>query len=286
MDSDYAKDVLVSPDWLAEHIETFGDDDPAYRLIEADKEYDEAYAETHIPNAIGLRWNEDLQDSTERDLLKKEDFEQVMGEHGITEDTTVVIYSDEHNQWAAYTYWEMKYYGHDDVRLLDGGRDYWFDNDYPATTEEPSFTEREYNAAGPFEDIRTYRDGVNQSREQDVPLVDVRSHDEFVGDIIAPPDSKETAQRAGHIPGAQNISWSENVGDDYRFKSRDDLEQLYDEYGVEDDGAVVTYCRIGERSSLTWFSLHELLGYDSVLNYDGSWTEWGSMVRSPIETGE
>ena len=276
-------DAIVSPDWLEENLDRFGEDDPEYRLVEADIDYDESYAQGHIPNAIGFRWGSELQDSIQRDILSKEDFAEIMGEAGISEDSTVVLYGDESNQWAAYTYWQFRYYGHEDVRLLDGGRQYWEANDYPMTTDEPDFSPQEYNVRGPFDGLRIYREGVEDAMELDVPLVDVRSEAEFRGEIIAPEGSPETAQRAGHIPGANNISWKENLRDDGRFKSREELEEMYDEYGIGNDSEVVTYCRIGERSSITWFSLRELLGYDDVRNYDGSWTEWGNMIRSPVE---
>lgn len=249
--SEYATDALVSPDWLEEHLDEFGNDDPEYRLVEADIEYEESYAEGHIPNAIGFGWGTHLQDSTQRDILKKNQFAEIMGEAGITEDSTVVLYGDEWNQWAAYTYWQFKYYGHEDVHLLDGGRVYWEENDYPMTTDEPDLPEREYDVSGPFDNIRIYREGVEDALEVDVPLVDVRSAAEYRGEKIAPEGSRETAQRAGHIPGAQNITWSENLKDNSRFKSRAELEELYADYGITGDSEVITYCRIGERSSIT-----------------------------------
>ena len=281
--SEYVSDALVTPEWLQEHLDQFGNDNPEYRLVEADIDYDESYAEGHIPNAIGFRWGTHLQDSIQRDILSKEDFAEIMGEAGITEDSTVVLYGDESNQWAAYTYWQFKYYGHEDVHLLDGGRVYWEANDYPMTTEQPEFPEREYDVRGPFDGIRIYREGVEDAMELGIPLVDVRSAGEYRGEKIAPEGSPETAQRAGHIPGAENITWKENIGEDGRFKSREELEEIYEERGIGNDSEVVTYCRIGERSSITWFSLHELLGYDDVRNYDGSWTEWGNLIRSPVE---
>lgn len=281
--SDYAKDVLVSADWVEEHLDEFQSDDSEYRLVEVDVDT-EAYDESHAPGAIGFNWETQLQDQTRRDILSKEDFEDLMGEHGITEDSTVVLYGDNSNWFAAYTYWQFKYFGHDDVRLLDGGRDYWLDNDYPVTAEAPDFSAEEYTASEPNEDIRAYRPEVEDAVENDVPLVDVRSPEEFSGEVLAPPGLQETAQRGGHIPGASNISWAAVVNDDGTFKSADELADLY---GSEDigDEEVVAYCRIGERSSIAWFALHELLGYDEVVNYDGSWTEWGNLVDAPIETG-
>jgi thiosulfate/3-mercaptopyruvate sulfurtransferase len=282
---DYAKDVLVSADWVEEHIKEFGGDDPDYRLVEVDVDT-EAYDESHAPGAIGLNWETDLQDQTRRDVLTKEAFAEVMGEHGIADDSTVVLYGDNSNWFAAYTYWQFKYYGHRDVRLMNGGRDYWLENDYPTTTDVPDFPTQDYEARGPFEGIRAYRGQVETAMERGVPLVDVRSPEEFSGEILAPPGLQETAQRGGHIPGAENISWAATVNDDGTFKSAEELRELYEGQGVTDDQEVVAYCRIGERSSVAWFALHELLGYENVVNYDGSWTEWGNLVNAPIETGE
>jgi thiosulfate/3-mercaptopyruvate sulfurtransferase len=282
--SDYANDVLVSADWVEEHLEEFQSDDPSHRLVEVDVDT-EAYGEGHAPGAVGFNWETQLQDQTRRDLLSKDDFEELLGEHGITEDSTVVLYGDNSNWFAAYTYWQFKYFGHDDVRLLDGGRDYWLDNEYPLTDEAPNFSAQEYAASEPNEDIRAYRPEVEEAMEDGVPLVDVRSPEEFKGEILAPPGLQETAQRGGHIPGASNISWAAVVNDDGTFKSADELSDLYGSEGIGDE-EVVAYCRIGERSSIAWFALHELLGYDEAVNYDGSWTEWGNLVDAPIETGD
>ena len=224
---DIGTDVLVSPDWLLDHLDEFESDDPDYRLVEADIEYDESYAEGHIPGAVGFRWGTHLQDSVERDILKRAEFEEIMENAGITEDTTVILYGDESNQWAAYTYWQFKYYGHDDVRLLDGGRAYWFDNDYPTTDEDPDFTTQEYESAGPNEDLRAYLDRVEEvaaiesessaegraevGDDPEIPMIDVRSSAEYRGEKVAPEGSKETARRAGHIPGATNVTWKKNL---------------------------------------------------------------------------
>ena len=283
--STYAKDVLVDADWVEARLDEFQSDDPAHRLVEVDVDT-EAYDSAHAPGAIGFNWETDLQDQTQRDVLTKEDFEALNAEHGISEDSTVVLYGDNSNWFAAYTYWQFKYYGHDDVRLLDGGREYWIDNDYPVTDEVPDFSAQSYDAAGPFEDIRAYRDDVEKAIDRGLPLVDVRSPEEFSGEVLAPPGLQETAQRGGHIPGAQNISWAAVTNDDGTFKTRDELEELYAEQGIGGDESVVAYCRIGERSSVAWFALHELLGYDSAVNYDGSWTEWGNLVGAPIEKGD
>jgi thiosulfate/3-mercaptopyruvate sulfurtransferase len=284
VEDSYAKDVLVSADWVEDRLDEFQSDDPAHRLVEVDVDT-EAYDEGHAPGAIGFNWETQLQDQTERDILSKEDFADLLGSHGITEDSTVVLYGDNSNWFAAYTYWQFKYYGHDDVRLMDGGRDYWVENDYPLTDEAPEFSAQEYAAGGPYETIRAYRDDVENAIERGIPLVDVRSPEEFSGEILAPPGLQETAQRGGHIPGAENISWAATVQDDGRFKSKEELAELYNSQGIDDSQSVVAYCRIGERSSIAWFALHELLGYENTTNYDGSWTEWGNLVGAPIETG-
>ncbi len=282
--SSYEKDVLVSADWVENHLDDFQDDSTDLRLVEVDVDT-EAYDEQHAPGAIGFNWETQLQDQTQRDILDKGDFEDLLGSHGISEDSTVVLYGDNSNWFAAYTYWQFKYYGHRDVRLMNGGRDYWIDNDYPTTDEAPAFSSVSYNARGPFEGIRAYRDDVEKAMERGVPLVDVRSPEEFKGEILAPPGLQETAQRGGHIPGARNISWADTVNPDGTFRSADELRDLYESEGVTDDQEVIAYCRIGERSSIAWFVLHELLGYEDVTNYDGSWTEWGNLVDVPIETG-
>jgi thiosulfate/3-mercaptopyruvate sulfurtransferase len=283
--SDYAKDVLVSPEWVEGHLDDFQSDDPAYRLVEVDVDT-EAYDESHAPGAIGFNWETQLQDQTTRDILTKDDFQDLLGSHGISEDSTVVLYGDNSNWFAAYTYWQFKYYGHEDVRLLNGGRDYWLENDYPTTDEVPSFPEQDYTARGPFDGVRAYRDDVEKAIERGIPLVDVRSPEEFSGEILAPPGLQETAQRGGHVPGAQNISWAATVNDDGTFKSADELRELYESNGIANDQEVIAYCRIGERSSIAWFALSELLGYDNVVNYDGSWTEWGNLVGAPVEKGD
>jgi thiosulfate/3-mercaptopyruvate sulfurtransferase len=284
-DPGYAKDVLVSADWVENHLDDFQSDDSDYRLVEVDVDT-EAYGEGHAPGAIGFNWETQLQDQTRRDVLSQADFEDLLGSHGIANDSTVVLYGDNSNWFAAYTYWQFKYWGHDDVRLMDGGRDYWLENDYPLTEEVPSFPAVEYTASGPHEDIRAYRDDVEAAIESGVPLVDVRSPEEYRGEILAPPGLQETAQRGGHVPGAKNISWAAVTNDDGTFNSVDELRELYEAQGITEGENTVAYCRIGERSSVAWFALHELLGWDDVVNYDGSWTEWGNLVRAPIETGE
>jgi thiosulfate/3-mercaptopyruvate sulfurtransferase len=282
--SEYAKDVLVSADWVEDRLDEFQSDDPEYRLVEVDVDT-EAYDEAHAPGAIGFNWETDLQDQVERDILKKADFEATMGEAGITEDSTVVLYGDNSNWFAAYTYWQFKYYGHDDVKLLDGGREYWINNDYPTTDEVPAFDAVDYEASGPRESIRAYREDVENAVERGLPLVDVRSPEEFSGEILAPPGLQETAQRGGHVPGAKNISWAAVTNDDGTFKDPEELAELYAADGIDGDQTTVAYCRIGERSSVAWFALHELLGYEDTINYDGSWTEWGNLVGAPIVQG-
>ena len=283
--SDYAKDVLVSADWVEGRLDEFRSGDPGHRLVEVDVDT-ELYDESHAPGAVGFNWETDLQDQVERDILSKAEFEKTMGAAGISEDSTVVLYGDNANWFAAYTYWQFKYYGHDDVKLLDGGRDYWVENDYPLSDEEPDFSAVEYDASGPRESIRAYREDVENAIERGLPLVDVRSPEEFSGEVLAPPGLQETAQRGGHIPGASNISWAAVTNDDGTFKSREEIEELYAEEGIDGGETTVAYCRIGERSSVAWFALHELAGYDDAINYDGSWTEWGNLVGAPIEKGE
>ncbi|WP_248515105.1 sulfurtransferase [Salinarchaeum laminariae] len=284
VDDTYANDVLVSPEWAEERLSEFESDDPDLRLVEVDVDT-EAYDEAHAPGAIGFNWETQLQDQTQRDILEKEDFEDLLGSHGISNESTVVLYGDNNNWFAAYAYWQFKYYGHENVKILDGGREFWLENDFTTTDETPSFSEQDYSARGPFEGIRAYRDDVEKAVERNIPLVDVRSPEEFSGEILAPPGLQETAQRGGHVPGAKNISWADTVQDDGRFLPRDELLELYESKGITDDQEVVAYCRIGERSSLAWFALSELLGYEDVTNYDGSWTEWGNLVDAPIETG-
>ncbi|MFC7044106.1 sulfurtransferase [Halobacteriaceae archaeon GCM10025711] len=293
-DTGYDTDVLVSADWVEDHLDAFQADDPDYRLVEVnspespEEDFPSRYDQGHAPGAIGFQWDEDLSDTTRRDILSKDDFEALLGEHGITEDSTVVFYGDGWipNWFALFAYWEFKYYGHEDARVLNGGKDYWVNNDYPLTDEVPSFSAREYHAKGPYERIRAYKDDVEKAIESGLPLVDVRSPEEFTGEKIAPEGMSETAQRGGHVPGASNVPVAQVLNEDGTFKSADDLRQLYADHGITGDESIITYCRVGERSSIEWFALAELLGYDDVRNYDGSWTEWGNLIRAPIETGE
>ncbi|MBI4310854.1 MAG: sulfurtransferase [Chloroflexi bacterium] len=276
----YAKDnVLVSTDWVAQHL-----NDPKVRLVEVDVDTS-SYEQGHIPGAVGWNWKTQLQDNVRRDLVSKAAMEELLSESGIGNDTTVVLYGDNNNWFAAWAYWQLKYYGHRDVRLMNGGRAKWMAEDRPLTTEVPVHSRATYRAQQPNEGVRAYRDQVAQHvRSRKGALVDVRSPEEFRGELLAPAHlPQETSQRGGHIPGAVNIPWSKTVNEDGTFKSADELRRLYEGAGVTPDKEVIAYCRIGERSSHTWFVLNELLGYRSARNYDGSWTEWGSSVGVPIE---
>jgi thiosulfate/3-mercaptopyruvate sulfurtransferase len=277
----YAKPVLVTTDWLADHLE-----DEGLVVAEVDENPD-LYDEGHVPGAVKLHWREDLQDPVERDLVEKEQFEALLGGLGIANDTTLVLYGDRNNWFAAYAYWYLKIYGHEDARVLDGGRQKWIDEGRELSTEAPSPKPATYTASERDESIRAYRDAVRESLgTEGRALVDVRSPQEFSGELISPPGyEQEGAQRAGHIPTAQSIPWAQAVRDDGTFKSADELRELYGQKGVTADKAVTAYCRIGERSAHTWFVLRELLGYGDVRNYDGSWTEWGNLVGVPIEKG-
>ena len=279
MSEGYAKEVLVTTDWLAGHL-----DDPGVVVAEVD-ENPEVYDEGHIPGAAKLHWREDLQDPLERDLVSPDAFEALMGRLGIANDTVVVLYGDKNNWFAAYGYWYLKTYGHPDVRILDGGRQKWIDEGRELTTELPERAPASYTAGQRDESIRVYRDDVLAGLGRpDIALVDVRSPQEYSGELMAPPGyEQEGASRAGHIPGAQSIPWATAVRDDGTFRPADELREIYAAKGVTGDKEVRAYCRIGERSAHTWFVLRELLGYDDVKNYDGSWTEWGNLVDVPIE---
>jgi len=277
----YAKPVLVTTDWLAEHL-----NDQDVVVAEVDENTD-LYEEGHIAGAMKLHWRDDLQDPVERDLVDKPSFERLMSERGISNDTTFVLYGDKNNWFAAYAYWYLKIYGHQDVRILDGGRQKWADESREFTTDAPQPRQAEYQAGERDESIRTYRDTVRgEIGEESKALIDVRSPQEYAGDLVAPPGyEQEGAQRAGHIPTASSIPWATAVRDDGTFKSADELRELYESKGVTPEKQVTAYCRIGERSAHTWFVLRELLGYENVKNYDGSWTEWGNLVDVPIEKG-
>jgi thiosulfate/3-mercaptopyruvate sulfurtransferase len=278
--SDYAKDVLVDADWLQEHL-----NDESIRIVEVD-ENPALYAEAHIPGAIGFDWKEDLQDPVRRDFLGPQPFGELFGSRGMSNDHTIVLYGDRNNWFAAYTYWYLKYYGHDKVLLLNGPREKWIDDGRPTTSELPDHPPSSFNAQPGDEGIRARRDEVLATIDGPVKLVDVRSPAEFAGEVIAPQGyEQEGAQRGGHIPGAASIPWAQAVKEDGTFKSADELRDLYGSKGVLNGEEIIAYCRIGERSAHTWFVLHELLGSDDVKNYDGSWTEWGSLVGVPVEKG-
>ncbi len=274
-------EVLVSTDWVAEHTA-----DPQVRLVEVDVDTG-AYEKGHIQNAVGWNWTTQLQDNVRRDLLSPRQFEELLSQSGIAPDTTVVFYGDNNNWFAAYALWQLQYFGHKDTRLMNGGRKKWDLEGRPWTTDVPSFPATQYKASRPNENIRARRDSVFEvlDGKRNAYLVDVRSPDEFTGKVIAPPGMTETAQRGGHIPGAVSIPWSKAANEDGTFKSYDELEALYGTQGVKPGREAIAYCRIGERSSHTWFVLKYLLGFEQVRNYDGSWTEWGNLVDAPIAKG-
>jgi len=272
-------EVLVDADWVEAHLH-----DPKVRLIEVDVDTS-AYEQGHIPGAVGFNWKKELQDQVVRAPVNKEQLEELLSGAGVSNDTTIVLYGDNNNWFAAWALWILKYYGHQDVRLLDGGRVKWLADKREITTDVPSYPRTTYHAQEPSQGIRAFRDQIlSQLGEPDVALVDVRSPGEYSGELLAPANlPQEGAQRGGHIPGAANIPWGMAVREDGTFKSADELRALYTGKGVTADKEVVAYCRIGERSSHTWYVLNYLLGYPKVRNYDGSWTEWGSLIGAPIE---
>jgi thiosulfate/3-mercaptopyruvate sulfurtransferase len=272
-------DVLVEADWVEQHL-----DDPKVVLVEVDEDT-AAYDKNHIKGAVRLDWKTELQDQVRRDFVSSEEFEALLSARGIGNDDTVVLYGGNNNWFAAYAYWYFKLYGHDDVRLLDGGRKKWELDSRELVTDAPSRTAKSYTAKGPNNDIRAFRDEVIAAIGK-LNLVDVRSPDEFSGKLLAPAHlPQEQSQRGGHIPTALNVPWSKAANEDGTFKSDDDLRKLYADEGLDEGRDTIAYCRIGERSSHTWFALHELLDYPNVKNYDGSWTEYGSLVGVPIEKG-
>lgn len=274
-------EVLVSTDWVAEHL-----DDPNVRIVESNED-PLLYPSGHIPGAVEVDWTRDLNDPLRRDYLRKDDFEKLMSRIGATRDTTLVFYGDKNNWWACYAYWVFRLFGHENAKVMDGGRLKWVKEERPLTEDEPSYAATDYTA--PERDdskIRAFRDDVLAHLEAGNPLVDVRSPGEYSGELLHMPDyPNEGALRGGHIPGAANVPWAQAVNpDDGTFKTADELRGIYEQReGLSEDDDVVVYCRIGERSSHTWFVLTHLLGYDQVRNYDGSWTEWGNLVNVPIE---
>ncbi len=279
--SDYANDVLVSTDWVAEHL-----DDDSIRIVEVD-ENPAVYAEAHIPGAIGFDWRRDLQDPVRRRFLGPSEFAELMGSHGVSNEHTVVLCGDRNNWFAAYTYWYFRHYGHEAVKLMNGPREKWIDEGRETSSDVSEYEVSDFFVVRVDDSIRALRDQVEAALDSETRLVDVRSPAEFAGEVIAPNGyEQEGAQRGGHIPGAASVPWSEAVAEDGTFKSADELRRLYTERAViGSDQPVIAYCRIGERSAHTWFVLSELLGVPEVRNYDGSWTEWGNLIDAPIETG-
>ena len=278
--ADYAHpESLVSIDWVAEH----GSDDNV-RLVEVDVDT-ASYDQGHIAGAVGWNWQSQLQETVSRNLVGKEGMEQLLGSAGIDNSTTVILYGDNNNWFAAWAFWQLKYYGHDDVRLMNGGRSKWEAEGKPLTTAIVNPGTKSYTAKDPNEDIRAYRDQVlSKVGAASISLVDVRAPAEYNGELLAPENlPQEGSQRGGHIPNAANIPWGQAVAEDGTFKSADELQSLYGGKGIDGNKETIAYCRIGERSSHTWFVLTQLLGHDNVRNYDGSWTEWGSIVGAPIE---
>ena len=271
-------EVLVTTEWAAEHLK-----DRKVRFVEVDVDTS-AYDQGHIAGAVGWNWQTQLQDNVRRDLIEKAALEKLLSESGISNDTTIVLYGDNNNWFAAYAFWQLKLNSHKDVRLLNGGRKKWFEEKRELTTAPTKVAPASYKVAGLDDSIRAKRDAVFAIVEKKGKgqLVDVRSVDEFTGKILAPPGLNETAQRAGHIPGAANIPWVQAAREDGTFKSYDELKQLYGAKGIDGSDEVIAYCRIGERSSHTWFVLKFLLGFENVRNYDGSWTEWGNLIGAPI----
>jgi thiosulfate/3-mercaptopyruvate sulfurtransferase len=273
-------EMLVDTAWVAAHSS-----DPNVRLVEVDVDT-AAYEEGHIPGAIAWNWTTELCDTVQRDIIPKDAFEQLMMGSGVGNGTQVILYGDNNNWFAAWALWQMKIYGHQDVRLMNGGRKKWVAEGRELTKQVPEITQTTYKAQAPDLCLRAFLPEVQQAMaNKAAALVDVRSPKEYTGEILAPPGLPETCQRGGHIPGAKSIPWGEACNEDGTFKSANELQALYQGRGITADGPVVAYCRIGERSSHTWFVLKYLLGYPNVKNYDGSWTEWGNLVRAPVERG-
>ena len=270
---------LVTTDWVAEH-----GDEANVRLVEVDVDTS-AYDEGHIAGAVGWNWQSQLQASLRRDLISGTELEALLGVAGIDNNTTVILYGDNNNWFAAWAFWQLKYYGHSDVRLMNGGRAKWVADGRPLTTDAPSHAAKSYRASEPNQGIRAYRDAVlGAVSAGGISLVDVRAPAEYSGELLAPANlPQEGSQRGGHIPGAANVPWGQAVNEDGTFKSADELTALYGGKGIDGSKETIAYCRIGERSSHTWFVLTQLLGHQNVRNYDGSWTEWGSIVNAPIE---
>lgn len=271
-------EYLVDTEWVAAHL-----NDPAIRLVESDEDY-LLYDTGHVPGAVKIDWFTTLQHPVRRDFLSKAEFERVCSENGIGNDTTVVFYGDKSNWFACYALWVFQYYGHDKVKIMNGGRAKWEAEGRPLTKEVVSYAPTTYTAKEADKNIRAFRNDVFAQVEARNPLVDVRSPGEYRGELLHMPNyPQEGATRGGHIPGAKNIPWATATNADGTFKSADELKDIYRGQGVTEDEEIIAYCRIGERSSHTWFALKYLLGYPKVKNYDGSWTEWGNLVDAPIE---
>jgi thiosulfate/3-mercaptopyruvate sulfurtransferase len=270
-------EVLVSTDWVDQHHK-----DANVRVIEVDVDTAD-YANGHVPGAAGWNWSTELCDPIVRDIVSRDRLEQLMSRSGISNDTTVILYGDNNNWFAAWAFWQLKIYGHRDVRIMNGGRKKWLAEGRELSAEIPAPQRTSYTAGEPDPSIRAYLLDVRAALNGPAVLIDVRSPAEFTGEILAPPGLPETCQRGGHIPGARNVPWGKACNDDGTFKSAADLLDLYSSAGVSPDRPVIAYCRIGERSSHTWFVLKYLLGHDNVRNYDGSWTEWGNLVGAPVE---
>jgi thiosulfate/3-mercaptopyruvate sulfurtransferase len=272
-------EYLVDTEWVAQHLK-----DPSVRIVESDEDY-LLYDTGHIPGAVKVDWFTTLQHPIRRDFLTKADFEKQCSQLGIANDTTVVFYGDKSNWFACYALWLFRYFGHDKLKIMNGGRTIWTQETRPLTKDVPSYPASNYQAKDPDMDIRAFRDQVMQHIEKGRPLVDVRSPKEYTGELIHMPNyPQEGATRGGHIPGAVSIPWSQATNEaDSTFKTVEELRNLYEGKGITAEKDIIAYCRIGERSSHTWFVLKYLLGYPTVKNYDGSWTEWGNLVNAPIE---
>jgi thiosulfate/3-mercaptopyruvate sulfurtransferase len=275
-------EVLVDTQWVEEHVK-----DSKVRIAEVDYDPKANYQLGHVPGAVLFDWRQDINDPVSRNVLSKQAYEDLLQRAGVNKDTTLVLYGDFNNWFAAFAFWVFKYYGFKDVRIMNGGRKKWLEEDREVNKDIPNYPKGNLKATDPDKNIRVFLDEVKQSLDAKdrIRMVDVRSPKEFTGEILAPPEyPTEHAQRGGHIPGAENIPWAQAVNDkDGTFKSADELKKLYESKGITSDKEIIAYCRIGERSSHTWFVLKYLLGYSNVENYDGSWTEWGNMIANPIE---
>ena len=273
-------EVLVDIQWVVDHM-----NDPDVRIAEVDYDPTANYNLGHVPGAVLFDWKKDINDPVTRNIFSKQTCEDLLQRAGVNNNTTLVLYGDFNNWFAAFAFWAFKYYGFKDLKLMNGGRKKWLEEDRPITKDIPQYQLGNFKATEPDKSIRVFLNQVKEALDKEnIAMVDVRSPKEFTGEILAPPEyPTEHAQRGGHIPGASNIPWSQAVKDDGTFKSTEELKQIYQSKGIVPDKEIIAYCRIGERSSHTWFVLKYLLGYPNVKNYDGSWTEWGNIVDNPIE---